>query len=232
MSHFYVMAIVPQGDDYESKIAPLMAKYDENRDVPEYEKPCYCVGRKARYLARAEADYEVGTIDSLRDSFAKDHPLPAGKTGMFDLDADQDEARRVAWEKHIAPYLDIEKRTLEKHPDRNAPNPKCDECKGTGKDRSTYNPDSKWDWYVEGGRFLDSIPEGGSPVRAILAAWTPQSAPFAILTPDGAWHQRAEMGWFGMTRDEAPLNEWRAKAKAILADYADGHIVVGLDCHI
>jgi hypothetical protein len=30
--------------------------------------------------------------------------------------------------------------------------PKCGECKGTGIYKSTYNPNSKWDWYSIGGR--------------------------------------------------------------------------------
>jgi len=49
----------------------------------------------------------------------------------------------------------------------------CDDCKGTGKETTTYNPNSKWNWYMTGGRWRgyfklkagkEAIDVGGSGV--------------------------------------------------------------------
>lgn len=46
MSHFSTLVILPLGtkeEDIDSTIENLLAPYDENMEVPEYERPCWCV---------------------------------------------------------------------------------------------------------------------------------------------------------------------------------------------
>jgi hypothetical protein len=53
--------------------------------------------------------------------------------------------------------------------------------------------------------------------------------PFAIITPDGEWHEKGNMGWFGMEHNEK--EDWQAIARQILGEHMDC-IAVAIDCHI
>lgn len=81
------------------------------------------------------------------------------------------------WKSHLKARTDAEKEYFEAHPMKDSPDPTCgfysgkrcdwwpadakegdrynDEsgCGATGTYRSTYNPQSKWDWWVIGGRW-------------------------------------------------------------------------------
>jgi hypothetical protein len=105
-----------------------------------------------------------------------------------------------------------------------------------GEPISTYNPESKWDWYVIGGRWdgwITGQEASGETVQANMAT-TEQAIergiiPHAIITPDGDWHERGHMGWWAMLITE---NEnWDTEAREILAGYP-GHSLIILDAHI
>ena len=105
-----------------------------------------------------------------------------------------------------------------------------------GQPISTYNPDSKWDWYVIGGRWdgwindketsRESISDNTATTEWAIAR---NKIPHAIVTPDGEWLEHGQIGWFAALLTE---NEnWDADAKAILARYP-GHRFVIVDAHI
>lgn len=172
------------------------------------------------------------------------------------------------------------------------------DCLGTGTYTSTYNPNSKWDWYVIGGRWNgwladeDKQPEndprnwktcwicGGTgkrddelgrkareenpeytcngcsgtgkelkwpteqiqsdmnivPVELLLELERRRGElprPFAFVTPDGEWHEKGEMGWWGMVRDEKEADSWESQWRDAVAKYSDGeHVLISVDCHI
>lgn len=58
--------------------------------------------------------------------------------------------------------------------------------------------------------------------------------PFAIVTPDGEWHEGARMGWFAMTSEEPGStgeDAWpRAAAELLLAHRECTAVLV--DCHV
>jgi DNA-binding transcriptional MerR regulator len=105
-----------------------------------------------------------------------------------------------------------------------------------GQPTSTYNPNSKWDWYVIGGRWDGWINDRDSSQEAVAdnIASTSEAVqrnriPHALLTPDGEWHEHGQMGWWGVMLTE---NEgWDADARAILAGYPDHNVLI-LDAHI
>ena len=105
-----------------------------------------------------------------------------------------------------------------------------------GEPISTYNPDSKWDWYVIGGRWDGWINGREAKGEAICdnsaateEAIAREKIPHAIITPDGEWHENGQMGWWAILITE---NEnWDSDAKAILARYP-GYRVVIVDAHI
>lgn len=72
---------------------------------------------------------------------------------------------------------------------------------------STYNPDSKWDWYIEGGRWgawllLKEKDEDGNSLKAMCATkdeidWNAMKenghVPFCYVTCGGDWVESAEI---------------------------------------
>jgi len=155
---------------------------------------------------------------------------------------------------------------------------------------TTYNPDSKWDWYVEGGRFSDEIllktgervgwakvkdidfsPDEETRLRAerfweIVVEDAPlkddEERPFsfmkkeyylerfktkekyaqscanwrtyAVVTPDGEWHEPGKMGWFGMS--DASIDDetkWDNEFYERFIETADPEwTLTVVDCHI
>lgn len=215
MSHFVCLVLVDKAnldqvltlEQLENEAEKLLARYDENLVVDEHEAECYCV------QPESQAD------------------------------------------------------------------PNCDNCKGTGKYRTCYNPDSKWDWYTVGGRWSgcldpDYDPEddarnyelcracGGSGINKKKAQakclqcdgtgiavkfvqvqhdkgnFKPtceideEFIPFAYVTPDGVWHKRAKMGWFGVAHDEQQQQDWHREFNQDKQAYANSTIAVVIDCHI
>ena len=58
-------------------------------------------------------------------------------------------------------------------------------------------------------------------------------APWAFVTPDGEWHEKGSMGWWGMS-DATPgsIDDFTEKWKAILKKIPQHYYAVALDCHI
>lgn len=236
MSHFMVTVLVlkKDRDRVEYMIEELMAPFDEQLEVPEYERRCWCVGREASKRADEAAAKKFGKWEEKRAEFAK---RPEG------------EQSQEAWEREfVNPHREFEKKLLSADQEKDTPDPKCDTCGGSGKEMTKYNPESKWDWWVIGGRYDGEIQmayrsdaDGGfnfgddhHQLKNNLA--TPEFIldhniiPYAIVTPDGKWHQRGEMGWWGM--DSNVNDNWDDEAAKILTEYKDKAYAIGLDCHI
>jgi hypothetical protein len=105
-----------------------------------------------------------------------------------------------------------------------------------GEPTSTYNPDSKWDWWVIGGRWDGWINDRESSEESIAdntasTADTLQRGkiPHAFITPDGLWHEHGQMGWWGIMLTEN--DGWESEAKAILTQYPECYVLI-LDAHI
>lgn len=230
MSHFFVVVMVPKGTTaFEESVGALLAPYDENTRVPEYERECSCKGSTAMLDARLSAN-EIHNLDKIRSDFH-------AKYG--------DEGSDALWKVTVKPYKDAYEQALSTHPLKDAFRLDC-ECKGTGIDKTTYNPKSKWDWWVIGGRWDAAITGGESKAKSVyddeahtiepnvtsverLLGWKDDEMPFAIVTPDGEWHQKGDMGWWGMVSNES--DAWPAQARELFTKYSDC-LGVGCDLHI
>ena len=254
MSHFIVGVIVPKRihggpDDAPFELTPetsmekleqvveyLLAPYDENIETDPQETTCHCVEYGAYRRASEYATLQAGTVDSYRESFGPVMAASGLKEMFYDWpegtperEIDQnEEARQALWEEHIRSYMYALGWFKENDPHRGMPKPDCEECHGTGRTMTTYNPKSKWDWWVIGGRWHGYF--DGKDV-AWVRDTDPEQCPFAIVTPDGEWHEKGEMGWFGVVSEEKSGEEWRATRDAIYAECLH-HVVVGVDCHI
>lgn len=243
MSHFFTVVLVPKGtDDVRAKVAELLAPFDENLEVPEYDRPCYCVGSRARLEALEQAQAETQTIDAYREAFNQTlTPEERKPERVFDEDLDE------RWQQFIAPLTEAKQRLLASHPLREAPDPECTSCHGSGTYRSAHNPKAKWDWWVVGGRWDGEVQrtprrsEGGfnfgdhhhllEPNEVAVAEIHRDVIPYAVVTPDGEWHGRGEMGWFGMSSGDQPKDEWTAEVQRLYEHHSDC-IAIGCDLHI
>lgn len=246
MSHFSVYVLVKKPT--EEQVHKMLAPYDENKEVPEYETPCYCVNVEASDAARASVE-RYTPLEDLRVSFDQAHPLPPGARHYYDLNEAQREAHDEAWRAHIAPYEARLEELTKAHPRYQMPRPKCDDCGGTGKRETAFNPKSKWDWYAIGGRWAGTFRNVPRPatfddvykkrkigdeylkVSDLLAGWDMSMVPFAVLTPEEGWVERGEMGWWAHVSNEKKRSEWEPEVRALLAKYPE-HYAVNVDCHI
>jgi len=221
MSHFVTLVLIPkEAPDIHDAVSELLEPYDENMRVEPYQKECYCVGKQEK-----------------------------GKK----------------------------------------PDPDCERCNGTVICESTYNPNSKWDWWQIGGRWSGSLKEDYNPSedprnqeicdlcdgtgkredsignsmreqdpnytcngcngKGITTKWPtewvvdagniepvsdiPDSfIPYSLIVSYGEWHQKGDMGWWGMSSNDKEKDDWEKECRDIFTEYADTHLAVVVDCHI
>lgn len=111
---------------------------------------------------------------------------------------------------------------------------------------STYNPNSKWDWYCVGGRWngflvLKERKEDGSIIEVneayfneidwdYMKEWN--RIPFCFVNKDGEWYEKGEMGWFAITTNEMEEDTWRATFEEYISTVEDDCLVTVVDFHI
>ncbi len=105
-----------------------------------------------------------------------------------------------------------------------------DGCDGEVRDgvlgkMSTYNPLSKWDWYVVGGRWGKIVPNDNCLIEAI-PNWFPDWKPSVLIDAEG-WHSAKDFGWFGFSKPSETPDVVDAK----LAQHAGKRVWV-VDFHI
>ena len=111
---------------------------------------------------------------------------------------------------------------------------------------TTYNPDSKWDWYSIGGRWSGFLytkekDDEGNPIRVNQAQFKDidwdymlenNIIPFNFVTEDGDWYEKGQMGWWGMTTNEMDLSTWIEDFQSYLKNIEDDCLVTVVDFHI
>lgn len=234
MSHFTVLVITNQirrrsQETFERNIQTLLEPYYEGKCVPEYDRPCNCIGNIARENIRGSSDRIYGSWDTLRTLFYKKFDQKPSKpfSEMTDEEAwTHQDVRDKAWTELTKDKKLFEKTAFDIHLLRNNPNPNCDVCKGKGTYRSTYNPKSKWDWFNIGGRWSGECHEDGLNIFRVKELI---GSTFAVVTPDGEWHERGKMGWWAVVSNEK--EGWDEEFKKLVAQYGDNYAVL-VDCHI
>ena len=104
-----------------------------------------------------------------------------------------------------------------------------------GNRTTTYNPNSKWDWYEIGGRWKNELTTkcghlcDSAKVSEVI--FYKDFSSFAVLLPNGEWCEKGKMGWWGAISDEK--EDWKNKYKERFIDTAkpDWTLTI-VDCHI
>lgn len=254
MSHFLAYVLLPKTEMFnpreeaknyketgalsaaaEAVLEDMLAPYDENERVDEYEEKCWCVRMDERkVVANVMGQLFNITAEERRDEGERelDYRAVLGKrlrdlgykAGFVVEDEEMEKANKVYDEfdgalDRITRAIMEDGRNVHGNPD-----PDCEECNGTGIAKSTYNPDSKWDWWQVGGRWAG---EEGADVSVLSGKET--SIPYAIITPDGMFHSRGDMGWFGSQSNSK--EDWDVMAK-LLMERHKGCLLVKVDMHI
>jgi len=236
MSHFVVLVLVKSPVDAKEQVRELLAPFDENIEVDEYDKPCFCINSCAVVETGSAVDAKFGLLDPLRREFYYREDIQAMRE-QENIDEIEKE-----WALLIKPRTDLYAELLPKHELYMKPSPDCEDCQGSGTRKSTYNLESQWDWYVIGGRwdgYFSANAESGDSdrykdnidgnVNYVYDILKEDKLPFAIVTPDGQWLEKGIMGWFGTVSNAD--TDWPTRARNILSDYQD-HFAVTVDCHI
>ena len=113
--------------------------------------------------------------------------------------------------------------------------------KVNGKYGYMSNPNAKYDWYSEGGRWSGYLTnkEGNTTNCELLTEvdWDKTDTPFCFVNANGEWIERGQMGWFALVANEKKKNVWNEEFKAyvqsLLNDEQASEIeVYAIDYHI
>ncbi len=224
MSHFCTVVILPpdvprERAAVEAAVEPLMIRYYRNREVEPYATKCWCIEDQEEdrhRLAEKQADDEVGSY----------WQAGVGSREQF-----------LQWKRRYRSSLEA---ALAAMPVDFQPNPQCCDCKGTGEEVITYNPEGTHDSW----RFADeALPshrwlegswselgvEAITTTEVLIAAFKHDGdAPFTVVTPDGEWHQQGQVGqWVNYWEKH---DDWSGEVVALVEQYPD-HPAAVLDCH-
>ena len=189
MSHSVVVVMARR----ETDIVTLLEPYDENREVEPYEVECYCKQTRHNKDITANQIEKLGQmwVVANRELYQKYKSLLSASKEEYKIENDKLNKKYQEVDAEFdATYI-------------YSFNPDCDECHGTGIGISTYNPQSRWDWWEFGGRWSDY-----KPPLARAQVSEERYVPFAILTEADGWQESAMMGWFGITSNDKNEVEW------------------------
>lgn len=247
MSHFIVGVICESVDD----ITTLLAPYDENIEVEPYigRTKAEMIAEGKRVKKRLLEGEEKRTDDwALKYLNAKtDEDLyNAEKYDDYEYDKDGNEMTtynpKSKWDWYSIGGRWSYGLKL-KEPDEDG-GEYCDYAKikdiDFGIDKEKYNEcyewwkmsvegsDEEWDSFYKKEYFTDNYTDADD-----YATRQAQFSTFALVTPDGEWHEKGKMGWFACsseTPDEA--RKWDENYMSFIKNADPEHYFVMVDCHI
>ncbi len=231
---------VRPGERLAMHLDEALAKFDEGREVEPYIERT-----KAQQIAD-ERERHARAAENLRKLKAGekpyDEPITDAHRNWIETEApalsllDDD----ALW-RHIVEQHDWEERD------------------SNGDIWTTYNPDSRWDWWTIGGRWeVVYRDRQGEPVSALLKCLTetrsglaanenlnphkgdplaaggdlPWYFPHDIVTSDQTWHRIGRTGWFGFRDSDMSVAEWVDHAIEALSRENPADSVIYIDFHI
>jgi hypothetical protein len=229
MSHFSVLVITNQTnwcsqETFEENVNTLLEPYREHAEFPEYDIPCYCIGTVAYNDVICKSNKIFNIYSCLADELFTGHKLPESYKDM--TIEERDDYQNKIWVEITKNKKEFEDTALSVHPLKDSPDPNCNECMGKGMVRSTYNPKSKWDCFTIGGRWNGSYHAGGANIFKMKEL---KGSTFAVVTPDGEWHEKGKMGWWGVVSDKN--DGYNDAFEKFIIQYIGNYVVV-VDCHI
>jgi hypothetical protein len=164
MSHFAVLVLHRPNQTVDELLAP----YHSELEGPEREKACICVEMTAWRRARAAADAAMGSkFARSSQQFQEAHEEELDRLlRTRPPDVARGKQLNEEWLALTAPWRRARDAALGPAMADAKPEPGCEFCGGTGRHRTSSNPNEKWDWYEVGGRYtgvLDSYDPTADP---------------------------------------------------------------------
>jgi hypothetical protein len=222
--HYTTYVLVPRGAEIENEVLLLMAPYCEKNEAEETKICCWCVKNQFS--------------KDLRELIQRDFGEPGDlwKRRMENKGGDGESVWRDVLREYNN-FVDAQSaRFLENSP----PDPDCDLCGGTGWGITTFDFDTRWDfwgWEVSDeilkGEELDPEKQDETQPRVYDLRDIDVSRivlPYAILSPEG-WDQCKE--WTRSVRDfYLPDELWRKMVHRIVDKYKEDYLLIPVDCHV
>jgi len=181
--------------------------WDKPLDINGYTAlPKWKVDHEAMYQTRFEELYKVWSI--LRD---------IGVLGKIRLYKDMYEEAEAALKD-----LDEKEKRFNHKSVGDAYLKQVDLVRANEMIKKKLGPDWWW-WDIELSLILDE--------EALRKHARETSIPFAFVK-DGRWHERAQMGWFGMAYNEMPNDQWYEEWMQMWNSLDDNTLLTVVDCHI
>lgn len=265
MSHFIGLVFLRPSDDLEEVLAPFneqdeafMEFVDKTDEVKEkWEKipeTCPSEGTFTEEIDRTDMVNEIWDEaedvfppekeDALWRPYTKDkYPTPAdiAKDKGYKVVPDETKRDGVRFVQEYEAKWEYEP-NKEKYPtiDKLAKD-YFGYRKVAGKYGYMSNPNAKYDWYSEGGRWSGYLTnkEGKTTNCELLTEvdWDKTDTPFCFVNDNGEWIERGQMGWFAMVANEKKKETWEEEFKSyvqfLLNDKEASEIeVYAIDYHI
>jgi hypothetical protein len=234
MSHISLLVLTSSGHHTEAE--HLLEPFSEHLELEPYVTSCGCIGTQAYADAIEEADTIIDPTVRRREFYQLPHIIELQNkdkaAGGFGFPP--------ALEDHWAtfflnPRMELIDRLVANHPLATVPDSDCPDCGGTGQFKTTYNKNAKWDWYHLGGRWINVFTDEIQGITAMEFSRLTYDVggplrTYAILTPDGQWLEKGELGWYTPDSELSPSEAWEACYKATLEKFADCKVHL-YDCH-
>lgn len=229
MSHFTGLVVMTPHYMKEHTLEDSLEKYNEGIEYPEYSRGEVTDFEKAQFLA-----FYCANKEQIR------YPIYGNE---------EQEKQKIAesfFEKHPDLLSQFDDLYIKFGYDWNDNRWRKDT--GKWEDYTTYNPNSKWDWYEVGGRWggclktkngkfvdecmLDELDWNEEKNEDTKFHYHKSCVPFAIIV-DGEWFEKGQMGWFAFTTNEKSKDVWRNEFNQIFEKIPkNGTEVYLIDFHI
>ena len=265
MSHFIGLVFLRPDADIDEVLAPFNEQDEEYMEFVDKTDEVNAAWEKLRDTCPTEGTFieEIDRTDMVNeiweeaadvlkpedeDRFWKpytkqDYPTPAdiARDKKYDVVPDESKPNGVRFVQRVEREWQYEP-SKEKYPkiDKFAK-----EYFGYRKVNGRYgymsNPNAKYDWYTDGGRWDGYLvnSEGANTNEEMLTEvdWDKTETPFCFVNAEGEWVEKGEMGWFACVANEKKQSVWDEEFKtyvqSLLADEdADQIEVVAIDFHI
>lgn len=233
MSHSSVFVILESHDLsdhkwFENEVMRVLEPFDENKKVEIGEEECSCLEDEKPQHGCEECK-GTGAYTFARNPKAKwDYHIIGGRWDGS-LNKNNVKARN--------------------NPENHKP---CDTCKGEKQVKVENEKSEKFGqmvdcfwcngdgWRVDGAKlekFWEKDSQNITTVDYVIEARASREpgkwdySCFSILTPDGTWHERGRMGWFGCVSDEKDRELWENAVSERLEENRGKSLVI-VDVHI
>ena len=229
MSHFIGLVVLTPEYAKTHDLDASLAKYNEQMEVPEYSLGEISDFQKIQFIEF----YSQEKIQKNLPEILYENLVQSGIVEPCSQFADEYHKKRYLYltmVDHKEEYVDLFKTNypelfdgfsdlyLAKGEDWNCMMWRINPETKKWEEFSTRNPDSKWDWYVIGGRWHGALNtksktftnecelgeidwEKKSVEDDVALRITKQTPPFCLVV-DGEWHEEGKMLWWGMTANE------------------------------